>query len=546
MRGAYLATTAALMGFATADVAHLRHHGHDFFHQRREKVRSSSVLGVHCDTSEAITYGSHSPARAANPQPTIAVAFEKASTPRSIRVSTVVVSVTPITPSSAPAPSISPTAPSPTPALPTPVITGFSSTGIYTVPAATVTVTGTTTVCGAAEVRLSSGTNTYGGVTTVVETATTVACPIATVKPTGSTVTSVIETTAYICPTPGIYTIAPTTTFAPTSTVKVYPALQTITPGIYSHKRQTMTVTRTDSTYICSFTGAEVPPSSSNAQRSTSSTDTSSAVSTSTSRSILGGVHIGIAYSPFNDEGGCKLEADILAEIGIAKKKGFTYVRVYSTDCESLNYVGKACALNNLQMVVGVFIDSTGIQGAQKQVDAIAKWAKWDLVTLIVVGNEAVLSGYVNADSLAGFIKSARRQFVQAGYHGDVTTAEPINVWMQNAVALCPAVDVLGANVHPFFNPSVNAEQAGEFVKGEIDVLHDICNKKVINLETGWPSNGSANGQAVPSKENQMKAVTAIQKEAGDKSVFFSYSNEMWKTPGPLGVEQYWGCMDAF
>lgn len=70
MRGAILATAAAFMGSAMADVAHMRRHGHDSFHQRRNQAQandilSSSVIGAPAAdatcgcTTEVITfYGS--------------------------------------------------------------------------------------------------------------------------------------------------------------------------------------------------------------------------------------------------------------------------------------------------------------------------------------------------------------------------------------------------------------------------------------------------------------------------------------------------------
>lgn len=65
MRGAILATAAAFMGSALADVAHMRRHGHDSFHQRRNQVVSSSVIAAPdadatcgCTTEVITFYGS--------------------------------------------------------------------------------------------------------------------------------------------------------------------------------------------------------------------------------------------------------------------------------------------------------------------------------------------------------------------------------------------------------------------------------------------------------------------------------------------------------
>ncbi|CAI7590640.1 unnamed protein product [Penicillium glandicola] len=469
--------------------------------------------------------------------------------------------------------------------LPTADVLTFSTTGVYTIPATTITVYDTTTVCGATSTEVPSGTVTYGGVTTVVSTATTVTCPYATVKTSGTTVTSVIETTTYVCPSAGTYTVvAPTTTSVPTSTVLVYPTPQTITPGTYTQDETTVTVTRTDYTYICpvateslasttaaavtttavsvptteavtttaaatTSTAAPVVSSASSASSSSSSSTTSSSSSTSTATipTELGEGQYGMTYSPYTSAGDCKTKAAVLADLTVIQGKGFNLIRVYSTDCSGLEYIGAACKELGLTMILGVYIDSTGTSAAQEQVDEIAAWAEWSLVDLLVVGNEAVSAGYVDAATLASFITSSAATFAAAGYTGLVTTTEPIDIWQSyGESALCDVVDLVGANIHPFFNADTTAAEAGTFAKAEFELLEEICGKNVLNLETGWPNAGDANGDAVPGVAQQKTAIEALVKIAGSKSIFFSYADDTWKSPGEFDVEQHWGCASVF
>jgi exo-beta-1,3-glucanase (GH17 family) len=255
-----------------------------------------------------------------------------------------------------------------------------------------------------------------------------------------------------------------------------------------------------------------------------------------------------MTYSPYTESGNCKTKQEVLKDITVIKSKGFNLIRVYSTDCSGLEFIGDACKSLGLNVILGVYIEGSGVSGAQEQVTAIAKWAQWGMVELIVVGNEAIQSGYVDAATLASFIKSAKSSFAAAGYTGQVTTTEPINVWQQyGSASLCSAVDIVGANIHPFFNAEVTAEKAGEFAKSEFELLEKICGgKDVINLETGWPNAGESNGAAVPGKTEQVAAVKSIAKAVGSKSIFFSYSNDLWKSPGAFDVEQHWGCADVF
>jgi exo-beta-1,3-glucanase (GH17 family) len=444
-------------------------------------------------------------------------------------------------------------------------VTSYSETGTYTIPATTLTVTDTTTVCGATTTELPSGTHTYGGVTTVVETATTITCPYATVKPTGSTVTSVIETTTYVCPSAGTYTIAPTTTYVPTSTVVVYPTPETVTPGTYTNPGTTITVTRTEDVYVCPYTNGNVPTSvpalpTTSAVPTTTAVSTTSVVpssssTTSSATSVptgASGKQMGMTFTPYNNDGSCMSKSDVLDKVAIIKQKGFSHVRVYGTDCHTLEYVGDACSTHGLKMILGVSVDgATGLDGARSQFKDITNWAQWDLVSLIAVGNEVVTSNIASAAQLASFISDAASAFSAAGYTGQITTAEPIDTWLSNGATLCPVVDILGANLHPFFNPEFTAAEAGTLVSNQIRDLKQVCTgKDVINLETGWPNAGSANGKAIPGQAQQTTAIKSLLEKVGDVSVFFSYADDGWKSKfastDTYNVEQHWGCIDQF
>ncbi len=257
----------------------------------------------------------------------------------------------------------------------------------------------------------------------------------------------------------------------------------------------------------------------------------------------------GLTYSPYTSQGGCKDAGTVAADLAIVAQKGFSVVRVYSTDCSSLENIGKSARDNGLKLILGVWVSSSGISGAQGQVTDIVSWGQWDLVQLIVVGNEAVFNGYASAGQLAGFISSSASAFKNAGYTGAVTTTEPLSVWedTSSASAFCGVVDVVGANLYAFFNAGVTADKAGGFIQSQIDILTGICSgKPVYVLESGWPHAGNCNGAACPSPANQATALKGIQSTVGAQVVFLSYEDEPWKEPGQFGVEQFWGCAGVF
>ena len=167
---------------------------------------------------------------------------------------------------------------------------------------------------------------------------------------------------------------------------------------------------------------------------------------------------------------------------------------------------------------------------------------------MVVAGNEAMFYGYTSAEGLATFVNDVRSKFRAAGYNGPVGTSEVPGTFIEHADVLCPAVDYAAANIHPFFTESISAENAGDFVVKVLDNVSKACNheKAAYNLESGWPSLGSANGMAVPGAEDQKIAIKSIMEKAGGKTAMFSYENDAWKAPGEFGVEQHWGCADLF
>lgn len=257
-----------------------------------------------------------------------------------------------------------------------------------------------------------------------------------------------------------------------------------------------------------------------------------------------------MTYTPYSSSGGgCLSEAQVAIDIAAIKTAGFKSVRLYSTDCSTLDFVGKAAKIAGLKLILGVFIDTNGISKAEEQVSDIVAWAQWDLVELIVIGNEAIFNKYCTVQELADFISSCKTKFSGAGYSGQCTTTEPLNVWQESGVTdlLCPLVDVTGANIHPFFNADVSPDQAGSFTLAQLQIADNLCaGKSAINLECGWPSSGECNGLACPGEDHQVTAINAITKAVGGKTALFSFTNDMWKAPGDLNCEQFWGSIHLF
>ncbi|KAF4495177.1 beta-glucosidase btge [Fusarium agapanthi] len=500
--------------------------------------------------------------------------------------------------------------------VPTPEEYKCPTPGTYTFPATTMTVTESTTVCVGETTKVPAGTHTMGGVTTIVETATTVTCPYAKETEHEGVVTSVIETTTYVCPSAGTYTIAPITKTCEEETVIVYPVPTSYAPGTYTAPEQVVTVTETDYVYVCPYSQSGVPattkaPEAPKAQppketkpvyeapksqpevtkqeqptkpvyevpskvpetpkapvysvpetpastkpvyeKPSEAPKPKAPKKPSSSGNLQGGNdHYGITYTPYvASTGKCKGADQVDKDIAALKEAGFQIIRSYSTDCDTLETVAPACKKHGIDMIVGVFVKASGCTyetpDIKAQVDAYAEWAQWDQVKLFTVGNEAIMNKFCSPQQLKELVTVVKEKC--SGYTGPYTIAETLDIWEREDVqgAICDIVDVTGANIHPYFNPNTTPDMAGEFVAGQLEILRGICKgNDVINLECGWPSSGNCNGVACPGKSEQAKAIKSIRESCGDKTVFFSFENDLWKEPGSCNCERSWGCASSF
>lgn len=460
--------------------------------------------------------------------------------------------------------------------VPTPEPITCPTPGTYTFSATTVTLSETTTVCVGTSTHVPSGTHTFGGITTVVETATTVTCPVATVTTIDGVVTSTIVSTEYVCPTAGTYTIAPITSTVTEECDIEYPVPTEYPPGTYTAPELVITVTETGFVTYCPYTSSQAPvPAPQPTEEAPAPPPAPSSEAPAPAPKppkpqppkeekpkpspggfdgSLGsdGDHYGITYTPYNpDSGECLSRAQVDSDIAEIKGDGFNVVRVYSTDCDTLPIVGDACRKHGVRMMIGVFVKASGcsydVPEIKEQVDAIAEWSEWDLVDLFVVGNEAIMNNYCKPSELRELVKVVKSKC--SSYTGPYTIAETLNIWQRPEVssAICDVVDFTGANIHPYFNFEVAPSDAGDFVKGQLDLLDDICpGKQAFNLECGWPTDGICNGSACPGADNQAAAIQSIREKCGSKTVFFSFGNDMWKEPGDCLCEQSWGSASYF
>ncbi len=251
---------------------------------------------------------------------------------------------------------------------------------------------------------------------------------------------------------------------------------------------------------------------------------------------------LGICYSPYNSDGTCKDAPAVSSDLSTIAKAGYSIVRIYGVDCNQISNVLSAASTSNLQVFAGL-LTITDVAG---DLGSLIKQAKGDLsrITTISIGNELVDMGKASVGDVIGAVGTARGVLGAAGFKGSIVTVDTFNALIAHP-ELCQASDYCAANAHSYFDGTIEPSGAGAWVQKQVGRIGDAAGggKRVVITESGWPHAGGGNGVAVPSPENQAKAVESIRGAFGDGLFLFSAFDDKWKQDGAWGVEKNWGIM---
>jgi exo-beta-1,3-glucanase (GH17 family) len=230
--------------------------------------------------------------------------------------------------------------------------------------------------------------------------------------------------------------------------------------------------------------------------------------------------------------------------------KDFKMVRIYGMDCQQIPLAIQNALKNGQKLMAGAYLDAGGsgedvgevIQAYKAAIDQHAG-GNWDVIALFAVENERVNEGRMTAGQVVDAIGSARAQLRQLGYNGPVGAVETAPATINNP-SICEASDVVMVNIHAFFDPNTQAANAGPFVKGQVQRVQAACNnKRVVVTESGWPRQGSPNGEAIPSADNQRVALQSLRENFSSDMFLFSAFDSGWKvnTASTFNSERFWG-----
>jgi exo-beta-1,3-glucanase (GH17 family) len=220
-------------------------------------------------------------------------------------------------------------------------------------------------------------------------------------------------------------------------------------------------------------------------------------------------------------------------------------VRIYGTDCDQVPAVYTAAKEIGVKLFLGVWDIHQAEGEASKIIEGIN--GDWGQVHAVSVGNELVNNQEATPQEVISAMNQVRSTLRSAGYQGPVVSVDTFNAVEANP-ELCEQSDFCAINAHAFFDESMSAEQAGDWLLNTVERVKAVLAEPmpVVVTETGWPTEGKANGKAQPGLENQRVAIESIkqafEENPGDVVLFSAY-NDLWKqsNANQFAAEKYWG-----
>ncbi|RMZ85446.1 hypothetical protein DV737_g856, partial [Chaetothyriales sp. CBS 132003] len=251
----------------------------------------------------------------------------------------------------------------------------------------------------------------------------------------------------------------------------------------------------------------------------------------------------GICYDMIST-GPCKDAATVDSDMALLSSSGYKLVRTYDIGCD-IGLLVKSAMNHGMMAFVGINGVSNVVGDIGKLIFYINTAEAWAGVHTVNIGNEVVNNGG-SAAAVVAAIAVAKPLLQQAGYTGNIVTVDTYNQHVANP-SLCAASSYCAVNAQPFFDPACTSSEAGNWAMSNLKALSAKSGKATVITEAGWPYVGSSNGAAIASPSDQAAAINGIKQafsgEAANVYIFQAF-DALYKTPGPMGIEQHFGIFD--
>lgn len=221
----------------------------------------------------------------------------------------------------------------------------------------------------------------------------------------------------------------------------------------------------------------------------------------------------------------------------------FQCIRTYSMS--GLEAIPALARKHGLKVMLGAWVNANPADTDRELALLIeAANANPDVVSAVIVGNEALLRKEVTGSRLAELI--AR---VKAQVKVPVTYADVWEFWLQHP-QVAPAVDFLTIHLLPYWEDDPRGIDAA--LAHVADVRRTFgerfAPKDILIGETGWPSDGRQRETAKPSRVNEARFIrgfVALAETHGWHYNLIEAFDQPWKRANEGAVGGYWGLYDA-
>ncbi|KAH8666038.1 glycoside hydrolase family 17 protein [Tricladium varicosporioides] len=249
--------------------------------------------------------------------------------------------------------------------------------------------------------------------------------------------------------------------------------------------------------------------------------------------------------------GACKTQADWERDFNTMKALpgGFSSMRVYaSSDCNTLANAVPAAIATGGQILAGVWTeDNAHFEREKAALLAAVQQHGFGWMVAVTVGSEDLYRGDTNANTLAQQIYDVRGMLstvpgystnVQVG-HVDTWTA-----WVKSENnAVITACDFVGTDGYPYFQSTQSnpIDQGYNLFWDSVQNVRNVVNAVkpgawVWVTETGWPTTGPTENQAVPSVANAQLYWKLVACSAFNNGHTFWYSLQDFSASPSFGV----------
>jgi exo-beta-1,3-glucanase (GH17 family) len=260
----------------------------------------------------------------------------------------------------------------------------------------------------------------------------------------------------------------------------------------------------------------------------------------------------GYAYSPYRD---CQSPSNELSPTPDEVNEDLTHLFQASNAIRTYSSLGInpeiAAQARQLGFTIGLGVSLSEDQKKNEQeIQAAKKLAKAGLADFIIVGNEVILRQELTPAQVARYLSRVKKETGLPVAYAEVTSGfvdftPGGEIFPKKSMApILKAVDIVLVHIYPYWD-GVSIDQGAAYVLSVYEKFKQLYpDKRVIIGETGWPSRGNPNGNAVPSAENQRRfflEFTSLANQNGVEYFYFSPYEEPWKAPeaGQIGIS--WG-----